>query len=851
MSTAGREKVVLLGMMSKMPVAGVVWQTLHYLLGVDLLGFEAYYVEAHARTPSMMMTRPADDSSAIAASFIAAVMHRFGFDRRWAFQALHSDGRCYGVSSGELTRLYADAACVINLHGGTEPLPEHSHTGRLVYLETDPVQLQAELSAGDRSAFSFLEAHRAHFSFAENWGRPDCLLPTTDAFHFEPTRQPVVVDLWEPGGTDPEAAFTTVGNWDQRWRNVVLDGETYLWSKKHEFFKFIDLPRRCDAAFELALAGCEAEDRNVLESHGWGVRSADDLSASIDEYRAYVRRSLGEFTVAKDQNVRLRSGWFSDRSASYLAAGKPVVTQDTGFGSVLPTGKGLFAFSTLEEAAEATARVRAEPDRHALAARDLAREYFAHDVVLPPILASVGLSVRRLGALAGRAAERDRTVMPTCLPANLVIEPIGKHPVRLPPATEAHVMASTHVGAITEARHPPIASPQASVVVVTWEAPVLTRLCLESILANTDGPAFEVVVVDNASHEATADYLRHLPEVDPRVVLIRNDTNTGFPAAANTGLAAARGDVVALLNSDTIVPPGWLYALAGHLDDPSIGMVGPLTNETDGPARIPTAYTTYGQFLAFAAQRARDGAMTDVDMLTMFCVALRRDVYEHAGPLDDSFGLGLFEDDDYARRLRRAGYRLVCAEDVFVHHFGRGSFGALVASGEYGELFERNRARFERKWDVAWERRSGRDDPGYRQLVDEVVKSIERAVPAGATVAVATRGDDALLALSGRSARHFPSAQDGSYAGYYPADGEAAVRQVRELRGTGCTHLALPHPAAWWLDRFPELGEHLRLHARRLDTGTGPCLIFELIGDRGDGTPPSPGAGHRVGVPAP
>src|SRR4051812_29689244 len=138
-------KLVVLGMMTKMPVAGVVWQTVHYLVGFKRLGYDVHYVEAHARTPSMLMESERDDSSAKAAAFIGAVMARFDLGDRWAFHALHGDGRCYGMSKSKLHDLYRNAALIVNLHGGTEPLPEHAATGRLVYLETDPVQLQVEL----------------------------------------------------------------------------------------------------------------------------------------------------------------------------------------------------------------------------------------------------------------------------------------------------------------------------------------------------------------------------------------------------------------------------------------------------------------------------------------------------------------------------------------------------------------------------------------------------------------------------------------------------------------------------------------------------------------------------------
>src|SRR5215218_5916644 len=376
MAGGGRPKIVLLGMMTPMPVAGVVWQNLHYLLGFERLGFEAFYVETHARTPAMLMSNREDDSSALAAEFIASVMRRFGLADRWAFRALHDDRRCYGMSELQLERLYGEAELLINLHGGTQPLPELAATGRLVYLETDPVQMQLELRHGLQETIDFLEPHAAFFTFAENWGKPDCPLPVSERFSFHPTRQPVVLDLWPDRSAQPAGLYTTIGNWRQDWREVSFEGERYTWSKHHEFLKYLDLPERTDLGFELALSSTTAEDREMLAARGWGVRDGLGVSTSIDRYRDYVGGSRGEFTVAKDQNVRLRTGWFSDRSATYLASGRPVVNQDTGFDCVLPTGEGLFGVKDIDEAAAAVEAINAGYARHRRAAREVAAEHF-------------------------------------------------------------------------------------------------------------------------------------------------------------------------------------------------------------------------------------------------------------------------------------------------------------------------------------------------------------------------------------------------------------------------------------------------------------------------------------------
>ena len=156
--------------------------------------------------------------------------------------------------------------------------------------------------------------------------------------------------------------------------------------------KFIDLPMRTDARIELALSSVDEGDRLLLAEHGWKVRNGLAISRDLDSYREYITNSAGEVSATKEQNVHFRTGWFSERSVTYLAAGRPVVVQDTGFGSALPTGEGLFAFSTVEEAAQALDEVLTDPVRHRRAARDIAREYLSHEVVLGKMLEHVGLS---------------------------------------------------------------------------------------------------------------------------------------------------------------------------------------------------------------------------------------------------------------------------------------------------------------------------------------------------------------------------------------------------------------------------------------------------------------------------
>jgi hypothetical protein len=201
----------------------------------------------------------------------------------------------------------------------------------------------------------------------------------------------VVLDWWAAPGGD-NGHYTTVASWRQTQKDIVWRGETYYWSKDREFMKVLDLPRRSAASFELALAIDDGAALSKLQAAGWTVNDGLALSKDIQSYREFVVGSRAEFTVAKDQNVRLGSGWFSDRSACYLAAGRPVVTQDTGFGGIIPTGSGLFAFRDLAGAIAAVEAIEAGYQAHVRAAREIAEEYFAADKVLGSVLARAGLA---------------------------------------------------------------------------------------------------------------------------------------------------------------------------------------------------------------------------------------------------------------------------------------------------------------------------------------------------------------------------------------------------------------------------------------------------------------------------
>ena len=375
MSVRGPKKIVVMGMMSRQPVAGMIWLTVQHLLGFQRLGYETYYVEPQGH-------------SVEAAAWLDTVLSRFGLGRQWAYNNIHGDGACYGMSDAAFQKLLADAEWIFNLHGSTKPTEELARTGRLVYIGTDPVEIEISLFNQEEWATDYLAPHCAFFTWGENIGAADCLVPAPTQFKFKPTRQPVILDIWDHGSPAGDA-FTTVGNWAQPYREVEFQGQIYHWSKHYEFLRFLDLPRRTAQPFELALSSYKPEDQALLESNGWRIREASKLGDDFDAYRDYVLSSRGEFTVSKDQYYRMRTGWLSDRSTSYLAAGRPVINQDSGFGKTYPTGEGLFPFTTMEDILSAVDEINSDYARHSRAAREIARGYLSHEVVLGKLLSDL------------------------------------------------------------------------------------------------------------------------------------------------------------------------------------------------------------------------------------------------------------------------------------------------------------------------------------------------------------------------------------------------------------------------------------------------------------------------------
>jgi hypothetical protein len=384
-------KAIVTGMIASYPVGGVAWDYGQYALGLERLGFEVYYLEDTGWMTYDPRTGQYSEDCSYALGFLPRALGTLSptLAKRWRFR--HMDGRCFGVSDEEFVDVLHTAELFLNVSGGTLLREEYLSTKRKVLIDTDPgwnhFRNYPRWDANPNWYGSFgYRAHDWFFTYAERIGRPGCLLPAL-GLHWQPTRPPVVLDCWK--AQPPGETWTTVMTWKNFQETIQHEGVRYG-TKEMEFEKIQALPREVSARFEVAVGGSDApvEQWRAL---GWSVLPSESISGDTNAYRSYVQQSRGEFSVAKNVYVATGSGWFSCRSVCYLAAGLPVVVQDTGFSEILPTGDGLLAFTNLSEAGRAIKWIENNYLSHQQAAREVAATCFASDVVLGGLLGRIGL----------------------------------------------------------------------------------------------------------------------------------------------------------------------------------------------------------------------------------------------------------------------------------------------------------------------------------------------------------------------------------------------------------------------------------------------------------------------------
>jgi hypothetical protein len=386
---ASRGKIVVLHFVGQMPLAGIAWQAMHYVLGLERLGYEAWYVEDHGANPYDPRANSVVMDCTYNVAYVRHMMESYGLGDRWAYWDAINDV-WHGLPREAVHRLYREADALINLCGAARLRDEHMACPRRIMIDTDPVYEQIKYAEADPAARAYLDAHTHFFTYGENVGGPGWIVPLC-GIPWRGTRPPVVIEEWPTDEESPDC-FSTIATWENKGKNIAFGGETYLWSKHMNFLRFLDLPKRLKQCFNMAMLPPTPEIEAQVAGAGWRLVDPRPISASMESYAAFIAGSRGEFTVAKDIYVRPNSGWFSDRSVCYLAAGRPVVTMRTGFSRFYPVGDGLFEYSDSEEAAAAIETINGDYRHHSRAARMMAAEYFNSDSVISELMAEVGVS---------------------------------------------------------------------------------------------------------------------------------------------------------------------------------------------------------------------------------------------------------------------------------------------------------------------------------------------------------------------------------------------------------------------------------------------------------------------------
>ena len=367
-------KIVFAGIIARYPFGGVTWCSLMYLLGLRSLGHEVLYIEdtgecVYDPTCNAITLDPSHGTQ-----YIHNALAAFGLEDRWCF--VNYDETYYGQSREAVSAYCADADLFVNLSGGSWFWrDEYAAIPKRVFIDSDPVFTQLAIAKGEDWYVDFFRRFDRLFTFGANIGTRDSNVPTS-GFTWHRTWQPVVTKLWRTNVPPSSDKFTSVMTWKTE-SFTDLEGD-----KDREFIRFIDLPARTASRFELAVNG----PHDLLREHGWSPVDGMKVSRSLWDYRDFIQRSRAEFGIAKHAYVSRRSGWFSDRSECYMAAGRPALVQDTGWTAHLPSGTGLVGFSVPEEALEGLERIERDYKQHASRAAEIAQEYFEASRILPAFL---------------------------------------------------------------------------------------------------------------------------------------------------------------------------------------------------------------------------------------------------------------------------------------------------------------------------------------------------------------------------------------------------------------------------------------------------------------------------------
>jgi len=382
-------RIIVSGLIGQYPnVGGTVWDYLQYAIGFRDLGHEVWYLEDTGSWCYNPVTEEHSADCAVNVAYVEKMAHAFGLGDHWLYRN-EADGRWFGArDERSAEQILREADVLVNVAGSAWLRESTAAIPHKLYLDGDPMFTHIKLSRASEKNRQRFDQHTDFFTFGLSIGQPDCLAPVL-GYDWKTTVQPVVLELWQGEGTAGKpwsGAWTTAMNWIS-YDPQEFNGHTYG-QKDSEFVKFLELPRHTPETFVLAMGqgfGQKRPTDSILEN-GWRIVEPDKVIPDHESYRQFLLDSKAEWSIAKNGYVAGRTGWFSCRTACYLAAGRPAVVQDTGWSRHLPSGRGAHAFATLEEARRGIALVVQNYAAESAAAKKFATEYFEAKKVCSKIL---------------------------------------------------------------------------------------------------------------------------------------------------------------------------------------------------------------------------------------------------------------------------------------------------------------------------------------------------------------------------------------------------------------------------------------------------------------------------------
>jgi hypothetical protein len=387
-------RIVVGGYIGLLPAGGVTWDYVQYPAGLASLGHDVYYIEDTRLWPIYQPHGSDWNDASGSVNHLKTVMDAFDLSDRWSYRD-EASGKLFGLTEQQVKEVCRTAEVFINISCSTFMRDEYLQIPTRILVDSDPMFTQIQylsqqmFTPGTPRLRELIDAHNFHFTFGENFGHEDCRIPDC-GLSWRTTRQPICLERWTATQQpNHDASYTTLMNWSAA-KSLEFLGDS--WGQKDvEFRRFFTIPKKCpDVKLAVAVgqtggAAASFPSREAEEA-GWKVLEPEKCAGDWKSYRDFINQSRGEFSIAKETYVKARTGWFSCRSACYLAAGRPVVTQDTGWSKYFSTTHGLLPFSNQEEAVDALKQIEMEPEKHSRAARRIAEEYFDSAKVLTRML---------------------------------------------------------------------------------------------------------------------------------------------------------------------------------------------------------------------------------------------------------------------------------------------------------------------------------------------------------------------------------------------------------------------------------------------------------------------------------